>query len=147
MYRQDSEARKVPVRDREGPDGSSYEPPRRSAPDDAAERLQAFQRAWFRAVALAWSDPEKLDELKRAPARFLATHCGYTLPAIVDLTVGEARDLPAGGAPVGWDGEHEAWRLPRAQLTLFVPPPPVLDEREVAAAELADPEQIILFCC
>ena len=110
----------------------------------SAAEGRAFQRAWSHAVALAWSDAAMLDALKRAPARFLEAHCGYTLPDSIALQVG---DLPVDGAPVGWDPEREAWCLPKAEITLYVPPAPALEERDVALAELADPCEDIPVCC
>jgi ribosomally synthesized peptide (two-chain TOMM family) len=117
------------------------------APSTSWEGLRAFQRAWFRAVALAWSDAAMCEALMREPARFLETHCGYALPGSVDVTVREVGDLPVNGAPRGWDAQREAWTLPKTELTLYLPPAPKLEERDVAMAELADSDDPIIVCC
>lgn len=143
MFTEDLEARMAAASEIEG--GPSHVEV--SAADPAAEKLRAFQCAWFQAVALAWSDPALLAELKRAPARFLAAHCGYALPASVELTVHAASELPEGHAHGGWDAQREAWSLPKTEITVYVPPAPELSEREVALAELEDPCECIPVCC
>ncbi|WP_437736735.1 BMA_0021/BMA_0022 family TOMM bacteriocin [Sorangium sp. So ce1335] len=113
-----------------------------------ADRLQAFESACLRAIALAWEDEAKLELLRRDPRRFFRTCCDYELPQNLALNIREAREAPpAERGAWGWDGRHGKWNLPRAEITLYIPPPPELTERAVALAELGDPDKLPPICC
>ncbi|WP_437826977.1 BMA_0021/BMA_0022 family TOMM bacteriocin [Sorangium sp. So ce1153] len=100
--------------------------------------LLELETAWLRAVALSWEDPAQLESLKRDPREFLMVCCSYSLPPGIELTVREARE------PISSNGE--AWRFceqregrdPSSRaITLYVPPPPALEDQPVALAEIA----------
>jgi ribosomally synthesized peptide (two-chain TOMM family) len=110
-----------------------------SACPDRQAAAQALEGAWLRAVAIVWSDPAKMDQLKREPRQFLHAHCGYDAPANVELAVHEAQ--ASGGS---W---HWAVRSPlEAEVVLEIPPPPELSEQPVALAELANVFAAIPLC-
>ncbi|WP_437639177.1 BMA_0021/BMA_0022 family TOMM bacteriocin [Sorangium sp. So ce854] len=124
------------------------EPAPRSEGTSLADRLQAFESACLRAIALAWQDPAKLELLRSDPRRFFRTCCGYKLPQNLELSIREARDAPpAERGAWGWDGRRGRWNLPKAEITLYIPPPPDLAERAVALAELGDPDKLPPICC
>ncbi|MGK3995208.1 BMA_0021/BMA_0022 family TOMM bacteriocin [Sorangium sp. So ce1024] len=121
-------------------------PPREGT--SLADRLQAFESACLRAIALAWEDRAKLEMLMRDPRRFFRTCCDYELPQNLDLNIREAREAPpAEGRAWGWDGRQGSWNLPKAEITLYIPPAPELAERAVALAELGDPDKLPPICC
>jgi ribosomally synthesized peptide (two-chain TOMM family) len=92
--------------------------------------VRELEGAWLRAVAIVWSDPAKLELLKREPRQFLHAHCGYNAPTNVGITVREAQ---ASGGSWRWGVRSPL----EAELILEVPPPPELSEQPVALAELA----------
>ena len=108
-------------------------------PPDQQAIVRELEGAWLRAVAIVWSEPEKLSLLKREPRQFLHTHCGYDAPANLVLTVREA--------PVSGGSWH--WHLrspPEGEVVLEVPPPPELSEQPVALAELASAFAAVPIC-
>lgn len=102
--------------------------------------VQALHSAWLRAIAIVWTDPAKLDLLKRDPREFFRTRCGYDPPAHLAFTIVEARDV---GGSWAWDARS----LPEAEVTLLVPPPPELDEQPIALADLASAVAMVPVCC
>jgi ribosomally synthesized peptide (two-chain TOMM family) len=103
------------------------------------ETARELEGAWLRAVAIVWSDPEKLDLLKREPRRFLHAECGYDPPESLALTVREARES---GVTWHWGAESPT----EAEVVLEIPPPPELSEQPVALAELASAFAAIPIC-
>ncbi|KYF87309.1 hypothetical protein BE17_04020 [Sorangium cellulosum] len=109
--------------------------PERGAMDGG---LVEFETAWLRAVALSWEDPAQLERLKKEPREFLMSCCSYALPPGIELTVREAWEP---GSPSGdaWRfcEQRKGWDPSSSAITLYVPPPPALEEQPVALAELA----------
>ncbi|WP_437923681.1 BMA_0021/BMA_0022 family TOMM bacteriocin [Sorangium sp. So ce291] len=107
----------------------------RVAMDDG---LLELETAWLRAVALSWEDPAQLERLKRDPREFLSAQCGYALPPGMELTVRDAWDAgsPGDGA---WRfrEQRNGWDPSASAITLYVPPPPALEDQPVALAELS----------
>jgi ribosomally synthesized peptide (two-chain TOMM family) len=106
---------------------------------DAQASAQELKFAWLRAVAIVWSDPAKLELLKRDPRQFFADECGYTLPGNLVLTVREAQE--AGGS---WEWNQRS--LPKGEVTLYVPPPPELSDQPIAMADLASAIAMVAVC-
>jgi ribosomally synthesized peptide (two-chain TOMM family) len=110
--------------------------------------LLGLEPAWLRAVALGWEDPAQLDRLKRAPREFLMECCGYALPPGIELTVREAAGpgSPSSDA-LRFCEQQRGWDPSASAITLYVPPPPELDDRPVALAELASDNLLSgVFC-
>ncbi|WP_434047016.1 MULTISPECIES: BMA_0021/BMA_0022 family TOMM bacteriocin [Sorangium] len=157
MFKDEFAARELHAPECEG----TYEEPRRTSLLDPgeraparegaslADRLQAFESACLRAIALAWEDRAKLELLRSDPRRFFRTFCDYELPQNLDLNIRESPQAPPaeGGGAWGWDSRHGRWNLPKAEITLYLPPPPDLAERAVALAELGDPDKLPPICC
>ncbi|WP_437521290.1 hypothetical protein WME79_28775 [Sorangium sp. So ce726] len=126
-------------------DEEARPPPERGA---MAEGLLELEGAWLCAVAICWEDPTQLDRLKRDPRGFLMARCGYGLPPGLDLTI---RDAPEPGSPGGdalrFCEQRRGWDPSAGAITLYVPPPPALDDQPVALAELAsDPGSFGVIC-
>ncbi len=113
----------------------------------AEAELRALGPALLRAVAIVWTDPAKLDALKRDPRQFFGAHCDYEVPAGLEVVVHEAREQasPDDGERVLRELEG-AGHLAGSQLTLRVPPPPMLEEQPVALAEFASASMILATC-
>ena len=107
---------------------------------DGQASAQELKFAWLRAVAIVWSDPAKLELLKRDPRQFFAAECGYALPENLVLTVREAQE--AGGS---WQWNERS--LPKGELTLYVPPPSELSDQPIAMADLASAVATVPACC
>ncbi|WP_437579913.1 BMA_0021/BMA_0022 family TOMM bacteriocin [Sorangium sp. So ce887] len=155
MFKDESTVRESQVSEVDGNSGGFHDPDSPAPCDRAspcergssANALEAFQLAWLRATALVWKDPNNLELLKSDPRRFLRTSCEYDLPRNVELTVCASQQVPPAGRRWGWDARHGIWSLPRAQVTLYIPPPPELAEQAVALAELGDPDKLPPLCC
>ena len=114
---------------------------RSSAPPepDTQESVRELKFAWLRAVEIVWSDPAKLELLKRDPRQFFADECGYALPGDLVLTVREGQE--AGGS---WQWNQRS--LPKGEVTLYVPPPPELSDQPIAMADLASAVTTLAVC-
>ncbi|WP_437499093.1 BMA_0021/BMA_0022 family TOMM bacteriocin [Sorangium sp. So ce1099] len=113
--------------------------------DDGLRDLEA---AWLRAVALSWEDPAQLERLKRDPREFLMACCSYALPPGIELTVRDAWD-PGSPSDGGWSfcEQRKGWDPSRSPITLYVPPPPALEDQPVALAELASNTTLSAITC
>ncbi len=124
--------------DEPGKRGDMARPENAALPDQQAA-VRELESAWLRAVAMVWSDPAKLELLKREPRQFLHTQCGYDPPANLVLTVREAHQS---GVSWRWGREGPTG----AEVILEVAPPPELSEQPVALAELANAFALVPIC-
>ncbi|WP_437541811.1 BMA_0021/BMA_0022 family TOMM bacteriocin [Sorangium sp. So ce367] len=112
------------------------------------EGLLELEGAWLRAVALCWEDATQLDRLKSDPRGYLMACCGYAVPPGIELTIREAREA---GSPDGdalrFCEQRRGWDPSAGAITLYIPPPPELEDQPVALAELAsDPGSSAIVC-
>jgi ribosomally synthesized peptide (two-chain TOMM family) len=112
------------------------------------EWLLELEGAWLCAVAICWEDPTQLDRLKSDPRGFLMARCGYGLPPGIDLTIREAREPGSPGSDaLRFCEQRRGWDPSAGAITLYVPPPPELEDQPVALAELAsDPGSSGVIC-
>ena len=94
----------------------------------------AWQYAWTSAIALAWSDPKMKLMLKNDPHSFFKAYTNYILPTGITLTVKEMEKADKDGMPTGWNQWDGIWYLQKTELTMYIPPPPPLDQQAVALA-------------
>ncbi|WP_437989542.1 BMA_0021/BMA_0022 family TOMM bacteriocin [Sorangium sp. So ce145] len=101
------------------------------------EGLLELEGAWLRAIALCWEDPTQRDRLKSDPRGYLMARCGYALPPGVELTIREAGEPGSpGGDALRFCEQRRGWDPSAGAITLCIPPPPELEDRPVALAEL-----------
>lgn len=109
-----------------------------SSPVGPEEPLQGirssmgWQNAWMTAIALAWSDEKLGEELIADPADFFRKHCKYQLPDGLTVRVAYMPQEDSAGKKTGWDPATKLWYLKNTEVTMFLPPPPPLEERSVA---------------
>jgi ribosomally synthesized peptide (two-chain TOMM family) len=109
-----------------------------------------WRDVWLKAVAMAWEDPDFKAYLLRDARGALREHLGYELPRFIDFKVVDHDQFPqaAAEAPWGWDARTHEWRLPEAQLTFPLPPPPAqLKLQAVALADFARAGRTYPFTC
>lgn len=95
-----------------------------------------WQEAWMKAIAIVWSDDaagkvkNHRQQLTQDPRAFLATHCGFHVPAGLKLTVQSSHEHEH---KLGWNPTAPVLRPDMAELNLFIPTTPeVLSQRAVA---------------
>ncbi len=106
-----------------------------------------WRDVWMKAVALAWEDPTFKAYLLRDARGALREHLGYELPRFLDFKVVDHEQFPQEQA-WGWEKQTGEWRLPDAQLTFPLPPPPAQERLQaVALADFAKAGRTYPFTC
>ncbi len=95
-----------------------------------------WQEVWMKAIAIVWSDDAAgqtknyRQQLCQDPRAFLATHCGFTVPAGLELTVQSSQDHEH---KLGWNPTQQSPSPGAAKMNLFIPTAPeALSQQTVA---------------
>ena len=93
-----------------------------------------WQEAWMKAIAMVWSDDaagktkNHRQQLSQDPRAFLATHCGFTVPAGLELRVQSSPE-----PKLGWSAGPQSLRPDVAELNLFIPAAPEMLSQQAVA--------------
>ncbi len=119
-------------------------------PEDPIDGIRGdaeWRNAWMTAIALAWTKIEYKDALVKDPVAFFKDQCNYTLPAGLTLRVSENTEKDGFGRLTGWDPVSRLWYLQNSEVTMFLPPAPLLEERSVALAAYSATGRTYPFTC